>query len=263
MNSIERGDPVNVTGLRRVLPLYVRESLNSYFEITPVDAKLSRVIPQYPTLLSELSAWATVPTSRIEATIKGDSHQFVVSKAYLMAFTESASSVYPDTIVISGEAAFHGFAPKRIVLLIENEENFFAWREMLSFANTCLGRDDLSTNTVDVILAGGNRINKAVTLKWLNATYAEVLCAFDYDLGGLKMFETLKNTISRADFLMPESWEHYCSAFCKTPGTTGRLRKASEKAEALKFFKLSKMFETTRHFMEQEMLLTEDFKNGF
>lgn len=263
LEHIQREEAVNVVGLRRALPAYVRASMSDYFEITPVDAKLSRVKPLDGSIMLELWSWASSPSSRVEAATKGDSHRFVVSKAYLMAFTGTSSLIYPDTVVITGDEAFHGFDPKRRVLLVENEENFHAWPTMLAFANACLGRADLSPGNTDIILASGNRVNKAVTLGWLDKTYTEVLCAFDYDLGGLQMFETLKSTIPGARFLIPQSWERYRNAFCKSPETGDRLRKASAKSAALGLHPLSEMFQTTRKFMEQEMLLSEEFDNGF
>lgn len=261
LDRIEANEPINAGAFFKLLPKRIRESWFEYFSVKAIDGQLSRVTPTDIEFFERLRKQAQPATSRVEASSKGDSHKHAVSKAYLMVFSDSGSDLYPEVVVLSGEDVYCKSVPKDKVLIIENEENFFAWKEMLAFVSHSLGRPDLTANEVDVIFAGGNRINKQVSLDWIRKQYSEVFCAFDYDLGGLTMFSTLKKTIDQAQFVMPKSWSDHKDSFRLSPETSPRLRSAIEKAHQLGFSELAEMFSSTRKFMEQEMLLTKEFKN--
>lgn len=83
---------------------------------------------------AELEAWAAPARDRTEAAAKGDSHRSRTRHTFLLVYHEQRPSGRPDTLVLSETAVDCGFEPKRQVLVVENEDNFFAFRTMLAFA---------------------------------------------------------------------------------------------------------------------------------
>lgn len=262
LSQIRSESPINISGFRRLLPKEIKESIHSHFDITPIDGKKAILRPLSQGVMDQLQELCIMPENRIEAAKLKDSHKVGVSKAYLLAYTDISKSDHPQTIILSEDRVTLNFTPKNTVLLIENEENFFHYEAMLRIASSFLKTPELSIETADVVLAGGNRVNKSSILNWINSTYSKVICAFDYDLGGLRMFDTLSNTVTHAQFLMPDNLDEYKDCFVNDPITSFRLRKAEALAERHKLVSLSQYFSKTRHFMEQEMLLIEDKHYG-
>jgi hypothetical protein len=142
------------------------------------------------------------------------------------------------------------------LLVVENERNFYHYLQMLAFVGECLGQP-MELASCDVVLGSGNRITRAADLNWLTG-YDEVLCAFDYDAGGLQMYSSVQSVLGdKACYLQPADWQPWLSRFRKTPDSTERFTKALSLAEDLGFVSLAQAFRATGKFMEQEMILDE------
>ena len=203
-----------------------------------------------------LAEQVAVPIDRVEAARKGDSHRHATGVSFLLVYHQALSDSRPDSVVIRGDSVDISFTPAPRALVIENEQNFYHYRQMLAFASDCLGRP-VSLADCDVVLGGGNRINRPSDLNWLNS-YDEVLCAFDYDAGGLQMFASAQMTLGqKVRFVQPPDWQPWLGHFRKTPDSTERFTKALTLAEDLGFTSLAQAFRATGKFMEQEMILDE------
>lgn len=254
LDKIDIGEPINFGAFRKRLPKHLREDAQRYFQVFPVSRLLSHVVPSEEAIISELRAYAIRPEDRVQASVVGNSHSVGTSVAYLLVFNEAGDHIRPDVVAVSGSGGDHDFEPKEQVLIIENEESFSRYSAMLDLASQWYGQDFSISNT-DVILAAGNRINKQVTLNWLADTYTRIECAFDYDLGGLKMFHSLSAAIPNASFLCPDSLEPYEAYFKMHPRTNARLQEAMKLAQHHGLDQLVQIFSRSRRFMEQEALL--------
>jgi hypothetical protein len=254
LDKIDNEEPINFDAFRKKLPDGIRSGAHSYFDAFPVTRVLCTVAPKDPDIMGELRAGAVKPENRIHASVLGNSHSHGTSCAYLLVFHEAVPHTYPEVVTITEDGGTHCFQPKTQALLIENEENFSAFKTMLSLVSKWYGREVSLANT-DVILAAGNRINKKVTLSWLNDTYDHILCAFDYDLGGLKMFTSLNASVRGAAFVCPPDFSDHSELFVKSPENSDRLIEAIDLAMRHKLPQLSEAFASSRRFMEQESLL--------
>nr|WP_281494972.1 hypothetical protein [Marinobacter sp. S6332] len=205
---------------------------------------------------AELQNVMEAPGSRVEAAKKGNSHRHGTDVSFLLVYRDGLESDRPYVVVIGSDSVDFGFQRARSVLVVENEQNFYHYRQMLNFASETLGRR-LELPECDVVLGGGNRITRGAVLEWLKG-YEDVFCAFDYDAGGLHMFSTIAASLhERAHFVQPANWQPWQSQFRKVPDSTERFIKAIALAENLGFVLLAEAFRTTGKFMEQELVLNE------
>ncbi|MDF0750566.1 DUF2220 domain-containing protein [Marinobacter sp. 71-i] len=196
------------------------------------------------------------PANRVDAAKKGNSHRHQTEVSFLLVYHQGLSSSRPDVVVIGNDSVDSGFHRASSVLIVENERNFYQYRDMLNFTGAALGRR-LALSQCDVVLGGGNRVTRAAILDWL-AGYKDVFCAFDYDAGGLQMFSTISASLGdKARFVQPTDWQPWQGHFCKIPDSTERFTKAIALAEGLGFVSLAEAFRATGKFMEQEMILDE------
>jgi len=256
LEKIRKGEPVNYTAFLKSLPEPYRRSHREMFSTQKVSANRWRVTVEDEAAFVELAAMTTIPASRVEAARQGDSHRHTTGVSFILAYHEASPGPRPDTLVIAGDDVTIGFQPAADALVIENEQNFYHYRQMLDFASDTAG-SPLVLTRCDVLLGGGNRIAQAATLKWL-AGYRRVFCAFDYDAGGLQMFATMARYLGdRACFVQPADWQPWLNRFRMAPKTTERFTKAVSLAEDLGFIDLARAFRTTGKFMEQEMILDD------
>ncbi|WP_165856289.1 hypothetical protein [Marinobacter sp. JSM 1782161] len=254
--AIREGRPINFEAFRKLLPASIAGRWSRHFDVERVSQQRWRVRIVDTSVAAELEQLARVPGTRREAALQGDSHRRETATAFVLVYHEALIDPRPDVVCLNAGRCHLGFAPKATALVVENEDNFAQARQMLAFAASCLG-EPLALDCCDVVLGGGNRVLRAPVMDWL-AGYDRVLCAFDYDLGGLKMFQALRERLGdRAHFLQPPDWTLYHAGFCKTPGSPQRLIEAIERAGALGFTGLAERFRETRQFMEQEIILDE------
>lgn len=256
LDRICQNQPINYPAFLKKLPMEVRSRHRELFLPQKVSDNrwLVEVVDQEA--FDALLVAAEKPGSRLQAAQQGDSHRHGTGISFLMVYHHLRATTRPDTVVISGTDVEIGFTPVSRVLVIENERNFYHFQDMLGFAGHAAA--DLALANCDVILGGGNRITNAETLAWLDRTYRQVLCAFDYDAGGLQMFATVVGRLGeKARFVQPADWQPWLGHFRKTPKTTERFTKAVLLAEDLGFMSLARAFRDTGKFMEQEMILNE------
>lgn len=256
LKKILRGQPINYEAFLKKLPESFRCRHRDIFATEKVQTNRWVVTVLDETGFAELQNRAEAPASRVDAAKKGNSHRHGTDVSFLLAYHLGLVSSRPDIVVIANDSVDVGFHPARSVLVVENECNFYQYRQMLDFASEALGKR-LELVECDVVLGGGNRITRAAILDWLKG-YEEVFCAFDYDAGGLQMFSTMAASLGdKATFVQPTDWQPWLDRFCKVPDSTERFTKALSLAEALGFVSLAEAFRATGKFMEQEMILDE------
>lgn len=256
LKKILKGQAINYEAFLKKLPDALRRRHRELFATEKVGANRWQVTILDEAAFAELHRQATSPVSRVDAAKKGDSHRHGTDVSFLLVYHHALTGNRLDSVVITGDSVDIGFRPAPRVLVVENERNFFYYRQMLAFAGDCLGQTVDLTNS-DVVLGGGNRITGTADLNWLTS-YDEVLCAFDYDAGGLQMFSSVRSALGdKACYLQPADWQPWLSRFRKTPDSTERFTKALSLAEDLGFVSLAHAFRATGKFMEQEMILDE------
>lgn len=256
LKKILKGQAINYEAFLKKLPDALRRRHRELFATEKVGVSRWRVTILDEVAFAALQQQAAAPVSRVDAAKKGDSHRHGTEVSFLLVYHHALTGNRPDSVVITGDSVDIGFRPAPSVLVVENERNFYHYRQMLAFASDCLGQP-LELNNCDVVLGGGNRITRASDLNWLNG-YHEVLCAFDYDAGGLQMFSSVQSVLGdKACFLQPAEWKPWLGCFRKTPDATERFTKAIMLAEDLGFVSLAQAFRATGKFMEQEMILDE------
>lgn len=254
LNKVLKGQPLNYEALLKALPADMARNHRKLFATEKVAPNRWRVSVLDRELFAELVARAEVPQSRAHAARQGDSHRHGTAHAFLLVFHEPPVAGRPEVVVCSDDGANAGFRPAAQVLVVENEENFFHYRQMLDFAGQCLGTG-LALPDCDVVLGGGNRITRRACRQWLDQ-YRAVYCAFDYDAGGLEMFSTLRQSLGeKARFVQPRDWSAWYHACINTPNSTHRFTRAIALAEDLGFDGLAEAFRVTGKFMEQETIL--------
>jgi hypothetical protein len=256
LQKIIRGQPINYAAFLKKLPEPFRCRHRALFATEKVQTNrwLVRVLDD--AAFAELQNTVAAPVSRADAARKGNSHRHGTNVSFLLAYHQGISSSRPDVVVIDGDSVDMGFRQAPCVLVVENERNFYGYRQMLTFASEALGRP-LSLEACDVVLGGGNRVNRAAVLDWLGA-YDQVLCAFDYDAGGLQMFSTVSTALGKtARFVQPADWQPWLAHFHRIPDSTERFTRALSLAEDLGFMSLAGAFRATGKFMEQEVILDE------
>ncbi|MGP9834071.1 Wadjet anti-phage system protein JetD domain-containing protein [Marinobacter sp. NSM] len=256
LEKILKGRAINYEAFLKKLPDALRRRHRELFATEKVSANRWQVTILDEAAFAVLQRQAAAPVSRVDAAKKGDSHRHGTEVSLLLVYHRALTGNRPDSVVITGDSVDIGFRPAPRVLVVENEQNFYHYRQMLAYASDCLGRP-MELANCDVVLGGGNRITRAADLNWL-AGYDEVVCAFDYDAGGLQMLASMRSALGeKACYLQPTDWQPWLSRFRKTPDATERFTKAIMLAEDLGFVSLAQAFRATGKFMEQEMILDE------
>lgn len=256
LSKIGQGEPINYEAFLNVLPEPVKRQHNRYFDCTKVAKQRWQVHVLDNETFQGLIDQATPVGSRREGALQGDSHRQRTRSALVLVYHAALNDQRPDVVAISGEATVQSFTRKTTALVVENEDNFTAWPDMMELAATAL-EQELSLANCDVVLGGGNRVLKDQVVGWLDQ-YDRVLCAFDYDLGGLRTYQGLTRSLSTPPhWIEPPDWEPWLKYFRKSPGDTKRLLSAIELAGELGLPQLMDAFKRTRRFMEQESLLDE------
>ena len=259
LEKIRDGKAINYDQFLLKLPAHYHSSRTTIFQTKLISAKPKKweVKCADDDIFNKLWALSTTPKSKIQSTHLGDSHKHPVSANLLMVYHQSlGESLCPSIVYVSGQNILQTFQSKKRLILIENEENFIQHRAFCQTLSQLSSRD-ITISDTDVALGGGNRVTSRFLINWYSH-YDEILCAFDYDLGGLRMFDTLQKKLkTKVHFIQPTDYRIILNFFNKRPEHDGKLLKAINLAEQLGFPQLSKTFFNTRHFMEQESLLKE------
>ncbi|MBN7770075.1 DUF2220 domain-containing protein [Marinobacter daepoensis] len=256
LEKILKGQAINYEAFLKKLPEPFRRQSRALFATKRVSPNRWRVTVLDQQAFEALQQQMVVPLSRAEAASQGDSHRHTTGVSFLLVYHKALSDSRPDVVVNTGQSVAAAFQPAPRVLVVENETNFYHYQRMLAYASDCLGKP-LTLSDCDVVFGSGNRITRRADVEWL-AGYDEVLCAFDYDAGGLQMFRTVQATLGRkAQYLQPSDWRPWLACFRKSPETTERFTRAVLLAEDLGFGPLAQAFRSTGKFMEQEMILND------
>ncbi|MFN2359819.1 MAG: hypothetical protein ABR522_01910 [Marinobacter sp.] len=256
LEKILRGLPINYEAFLKKLPDQFRRRHRDLFATEKVQTNRWVVTVLDETAFAELQNIVQAPVSRVDAAKKGNSHRHGTEVSFVLVYHQGLASRRPDVAVIGNESVDMGFQRARCALVVENERNFYQYPQMLDFAGETLGKR-LELVNCDVVLGGGNRVARGAILDWLTG-YEDVVCAFDYDAGGLQMFSTMAAFLGdKATFVQPRDWQPWLRRFCKIPDSTERFTRAVSLAEGLSFVALAEAFRSTGKFMEQEMILDE------
>jgi len=256
LEKIKEGKSINYDEFLKILPDHYRLSSNITFKTQLISANPKRwSVVCEPQVFEELWALSEVPKNRVHAAKLGNSHKHQVSANLIMVYHKSLSgSLCPSVVYISKHDKIQTFQSQKQLLLIENEENFIHHLDFSEVVSQFLNKY-VSIDNTDIALGSGNRATSDFLLKWYSQ-YDEVFCAFDYDLGGLKMFETLRKRLGeKTSFVQPTEYKSIIKYFNKKPESGDKIMKAKSLAERLNFIELGQAFVETRHFMEQESLL--------
>lgn len=251
--KIVNGDAINFATFLTFLPESLREDVQHNANVKPQKGGLSLVEIPCLQLNKQLKQLTVEPNDRVEATTLGDSHKVNTSTSYLLAYHEMSNSIHPDTIVIDKDGVNCKFKQKQHVIIVENSELFFAKEVMLNKLNLIFGLN-LSLENTDLLYGSGNQVTNKLNKEFLDQ-YESILCFFDYDLGGLKIFKALKNMLGdKATFLEPTS-DNLKKYFIKRPEKERQYLNALSNAEALGLMSLHSLLMSETAFMEQEAIL--------
>ncbi|GAA3947475.1 hypothetical protein [Allohahella marinimesophila] len=256
LEKIRQGKPVNYENFLRCLPADISARHMLIFSTTRVGAQRWLVTCQEAGLIEKLQSAATKPDDRVAAAVLGNSHQTVSEAAILLVYHSLLVDSRPGVVYLSADETVQDFKCKPLALLIENQQNFVQSAAMLRIASAFCGQL-LTLENTDVVYGGGSRVNSARITSWLSH-YDDIICAFDFDLGGLRMFRALKKRLGiQTTFLQPPDWAPFRDYFIYPPRTTKRFLQAIDLATQLGFTGLAEVIHQTGHFMEQESLLAE------
>lgn len=256
LEKIKEEKPINYDEFLKSLPDNYRLSANSFFKTQLISAKPKRwSVRCEPQVFEELWILSETPKNRIHAAKLGNSHKHQVSANLIMVYhKESSDNLCPSVVYISKHDKIQTFQSQKRLLIIENEENFIHHQDFSRVISQFLEKP-INIDNTDIALGSGNRVTSDLLLTWYSQ-YDEVFCAFDYDLGGLQMFKTLKKELGKkASFIQPLEYKKIMKYFNKKPESSNKIIKAKSLAERLGFIELGQVFFETRHFMEQESLL--------
>lgn len=253
LQNIERGEAFNYAVFLSLLPEDLREEVEYVASKEFLNKNAIVVdIPDHD-LFDRLKALTVEPKDRVDATLQGDSHRAKTSTSYLFAYHQHSTDIHPDTVICNKEAAYFPFQPKHQLVIVENSELFFARQTLFTQMNRAFSLS-LSFENTDLVFGAGNQISNQYNRNFIDR-YDSVLCFFDYDLGGLKIFKAMKNMLGdKAIFLEPDS-NRLGHLFVKQPKSQEQYLKALEAAKSLGLRKLHQLLLDKKLFMEQEALL--------
>jgi len=259
LTKIKRREPINYDLFLKVLPASYSHNSKQLFQVTFASNKKTKkyLVTCDEDTMNDLWQLSEPATDRVQSTLLGDSHKQRVSANLLMVYhREIASSLCPDVIYVSASDTLQHFKPQKRLLLVENEENFIQYDTFIDTLSR-LTSHQIYIEDTDIALGGGNRASSQFLMK-VYSQYDEILCAFDYDLGGLKTFRSIQAVLGdKVHFVQPSDYSTVASLFKKSPDSDTKLLDTIDMANSLGFCELADIFKKTRHFMEQESLLAE------
>ena len=237
-----------------------KERWRDFFEVKSIGNNLQKISILDKQFFATLQEYVEKPKNRTQAAILGDSHQYTVTVNLILVYHDALVDLRPEIVYLTAHQKIQTFQPKKQLLLIENEETFFHFREMCALASAWL-EEEISLNNTDIALGSGNRMTTPLRREWY-AQYERILCMFDYDLGGLEMFKTLKKHLqNQIIFIQPSNYQNWLPFFKKVVEDSKKLSKAHSLAIKLNFHELATAFLETKKFMEQEVLLSLEIEN--
>tara|TARA_R110001583_G_scaffold180893_1_gene338067 strand:+ start:1661 stop:2368 length:708 start_codon:yes stop_codon:yes gene_type:complete len=215
LHNIEQSKAIDYSKFLALLPEQLREEVNEKATINFLNKGSVVVEISCDHLLEKLRSLTIEPENRVSATLQGDSHKVNTSISYLLAYHQHSIDVHPDTVICSKDNTYLDFKPKNRLVIIENSELFFAREKLFTQMNKAFSLS-LSFENVDLVFGAGNQISNKYNYEFIDQ-YDSVLCFFDYDFGGLKIYKAMQNMLgSKVKFLEPTS-DNLNAFFLKKP----------------------------------------------
>ena len=126
LQNIEQSKAIDYSKFLALLPEKLCEEVKNKATINFLGKGSVIVRISCEQLLEKLRSLTIEPSSRIDATLQGDSHKVNTSTSYLLAYHQSTLDVHPDTIISCKGETHLRFQPKKRLVIIENAELFFA-----------------------------------------------------------------------------------------------------------------------------------------
>jgi len=129
------------------------------------------------------------PTTRVEASIAGDSHLKRVSGSLLTLLAHQ--KLFPQVIMINSKGFYQ--TPNKLhhhLLIIENLENFLALITQPGYLDRWLDEPW----PCDIVYAGGNSICNKLHQQFF-CHYDKIRCLLDIDLGGFDIFKSIVSLV--------------------------------------------------------------------
>jgi hypothetical protein len=258
LTSINKGELINYEIFKKSLPVDIKIDHHLIFKAQKQAKGKYSVEVLDDGLFQKLIAENIPPENREDAAVQGDSHLITTSHSFLLVYRNQLLDTRPDVVLIDNNIMHQTFTPKKQLLIIENQENFFRYCDMLPILSDFYG-SPLDLSNTDIVFGAGNQINKGLNFCFFEQ-YHSVLCAFDFDFGGLTMFNTLKTRLAcQVTLLMPDDLTKYYPGFVKQPKEDTWM-KALNLSQTLGFTSLHDAFIANGAVMEQEVLLALDNK---
>lgn len=220
---------------------------NPYYILTPKN------LDDYNTLKAKMNVHIE-KVDRTSHAIHGNSHLISVSYAFLLV-KESIDATIKTVFFEKGQISqTEPLLLKKKVIIIENLENF--GNTLSNFKRMSLSLDDYS-----FIFGSGNTITTGQFNDFLSS-FEEILCLFDIDEGGFKMFTTLDKRYKNCQFIYPEHVDQLMDQYVsKVHSREFILALNSKFGSNPKLQKILKLINTTQKTIEQELYLIEDTNN--
>lgn len=264
--DIDSNKAINLSRFLSLLPELHKHNWRSIFSARKVQGidKYTLVVID-TACFEQLLLEAQPSNNRVDASIKGDSHTHNTSMSFMLVFPDAFNKQIwnervrrPEVVVCDSSHLTIGFQTKKTLVIIENQENFFRYQEFLPVLLQPFISD---TAQLDIAFGNGNSISNSLHAEFFDQ-YHEVLCCFDYDLGGLTMFSSLmKLSSAKFTFIAPSTVQlnddnFLNSHFKKIPNKVKDWHQAIRLAEQLGLADLAHAFNRTKKFMEQEVYLS-------
>ncbi|MBY7785211.1 hypothetical protein KW410_03360 [Vibrio fluvialis] len=248
LTKIEQGKPINLDRFIACLPysdpqqwrlVYKAVRVSGGYQLSIIDEQAHQAL--YKPLMQD----------RVSAAKYGRSHDFTTSFSHILVLNQHCSSGIPF-VVLSDASGFKtkGQLRGKQAVIVENVENFYRYEAFM----VAIEQHGLIANC-DILLGAGNQICDQLNLPFLSE-YDVIYCAQDLDLGGLTIYQTLKNALPQCQWLSPPDWEVHRDKFNLKPKTSDHLVKAVKLARELDLIQEAELMNQTRAFLEQESFLS-------
>lgn len=191
MDAIRIGKSLDwPTTRKHLLRMGVHEALmDKAVQATRYSDKSYQVVIVDSEAFTELCKYAgpVDKSSRSAASTSGNTHATNVDGALLVA--SDATSPVPYNYVLRHSSS-PPTPPKRHAMLIENLECFLDFKAVYQFAVQKCGIT-YPEDEIEFIWAAGNGISNKLIIPYLKLFTGRVLCVFDMDFGGLKIYANL------------------------------------------------------------------------
>ncbi len=269
LNAIKDKKPINLTRFLSLLPAQHQNNWRSIFGHERISANKYLLTVIDDAIFQQQLALTKPIDTKAAASKQGDSHRKKCSVSYLLVYPSVNVDTHdnkidkykgrPQLVLCDDSSLSINFQCQRTLVIIENQENFFRYQEFLPHL---LSMTTKSETCFDVAFGQGNNVTNSLNKKFFDQ-YQQILCCFDYDLGGLTMYSSLTTlTNTQVSFIQPTKEQltgddFLKQHFRKAPDKAETWRKAITLAEQLNFPDLAQAFSTSKKFMEQEVYLSD------